>query len=139
MINLSPVPNEGESYWFFADDQIKINTAYLAKVLKIYPFSGCSNKFIYKYDDLLEEVVPYPLMDLWLDGVIDTFWILENTTDFIIELYIPELCPQNVYIARDVDGGWHAFETTNSKQFGFLDITGEIHKELINKTLKTKK
>lgn len=130
METLAPIPEVGKEYSFFLDGRVKEEDKYLARVLAIYPFEATAKKMIYKYDDVYEEVIPNPLMDLWLEAVMDVFWILSEQTDYIVELHIPILCPQNVYVARTVDGGWHAFETTSSRQFGILDVTGELTAKL---------
>lgn len=130
MTNLAPIPEVGEVYWFYANDQVKKETEYPATVTKVIPFWESGTKMIYKYDDYLQEVVAWPLMDIWLELVPEEFWLLSDETDYFIELSIPGICPQNVYAARDTDGGWRVFETQTSKQFGILDITGELYSKL---------
>jgi len=130
MENLTPVPEVGQLYWFYANDQKKKETEYRARVVNVYEYAATATKFVYRYDSLTDEVINYPVMDAWIEEAAELFWILSPKTDYIVELYIPELTNFSVYIARDLDGGWHSFETVNEKQFGFLDITGEIHNKL---------
>ena len=130
MADLAPIPEVGEMYWFYANDQVKKETELPATVVKVIPFWESGTKMIYKYDDYLQEVVAWPLMDIWLELVPEEFWLLSDETDYFIELSIPDICPQNVYAARDTDGGWRVFETQTSKQFGILDITGELYSKL---------
>jgi len=130
METLAPIPKVGEMHIFYADDRVKQTTEYEARILDVYEYAKTGNKYIYKYDDFYEEVVPTPLMDLWLEAKEELFWILAEKTDFIIEARIEDLCPQLVYFARDLDGGWHSFETHTPKQFGFLDITKENYNKL---------
>lgn len=130
MTNLAPLPEVGEEYWFYANDQVKQKTELRAKVKKVIPFKDGEKECIFKYDDYFQEVIDYPIMDLWLEQQPELFWILAEVTDYFIELSIPELCPQSVFAARDVDGGWHSFETHSSLQFGILDVTGDLYVNL---------
>ena len=82
------IPAVGEEYWFYANDQIKKNTEYRATIRRIIPFEESANVFIHKYNDLIEDLVKEPLMDLWLEQMEGLFWILAKETDFIIELSI---------------------------------------------------
>jgi hypothetical protein len=127
MATFDPVPKIGQTYPFFIDDKIDAKSEISATILNIYSFVDSGNKFIYKYDDFAEDVIPIPIMDLWIEEAADLFWILANETDYIIEAHISDLCPQNVYFARTIDGEWHTFETTDKKQFGILDVTGKYH------------
>lgn len=130
METLQPVPKLGEKYWFYADDRIKIETEHLAEIVGIYTLKEADKKLVYIYESHAQELVGYPLLDLWNDEIPLAFWILSDETDYIIEAKIPDLCPQNVYFARTVDGGWHAFEVYSSLQFGILDVTENLHKAL---------
>jgi hypothetical protein len=130
MEKLAPVPEIGEEYWFYANDQVKKETEFRARIMNVIPFEKGDSKIIYKYDEWTEEVVNIPLIDLWTEELLDSFWILSEKTDYFIELDVPELCHYHVYVARDVDGNWHSFETMLSKQFGFLDIYGDNYRKL---------
>ena len=130
METLAPIPKVGEVHIFYADDLVKQITECEARILDVYEYKKTADKYIYKYDSYFEEVVPTPLMDLWLEAKEELFWILADETDFIIETRIDDLCPYMTYFARDLDGGWHAFETHSVRQFGFLDITKENYNKL---------
>lgn len=130
MDKLSPIPEVGQIYWFYADDLVKKDNEFEARITDVYTYEETAKKFVYKYDDQFQEVVPYPVMDLWLEEVMELFWILAGETDYIVRAMIPGLCPQDVYFARSLDGGWHTFETATSKQFGILDVTGELYNKL---------
>lgn len=130
MSKLQRVPKEGETLWFYSNDQIRKQNECKAKVVSVIPFASTASKMVYKYDDYAEDLIAEPVMDLWLEEVLDLFWILSGETDYIIQLYVPDLCAQDVYVARTIDGGWHSFETANFKQFGILDVTGELHDQL---------
>lgn len=130
MTNLAPIPEVGEKYWFYANDEVKQKTEFVATVEKVIPFLDSEKELIYKYDDYLECLVDNPLMDLWLEAVPTEFWLLSDDTDYFIQLDIPDVCPQKTFAARDTDGGWRVFETQNSKQFGILDVTGELYSKL---------
>ena len=133
MSNLPPIPKVGQLYWFYENDQVKLDTEFQAKVIDVYTYDDATEKFIYKYDDALEEIVAYPIVDLWLEEAMDLFWILSEKTDYIIRTEIPKLCPQDVFFARTVDGEWHTFETASPRQFGILDVTGELYNRLHSK------
>lgn len=135
----SRVPDIGESFWFYPNDIIKESAKLKAKVIGVYNFANSDQKFIYKYVDEVEEVIAVPLMDLWIDAVEENFWILAQFTDYILELQIPGLTPLCVFAARDLDGGWHAFETVVPTQFGFLDVDGIYDKAMSDDTGKTTK
>ena len=130
MKKCDPVPEEGRSYGFYANDQVTKDTEHEAKVLRVYTFDESGNKEVYVYNDIFERVESVPVMDLWIEEAMDLFWILEPQTDYIIELFIPTLIGGAVFAARDLDGGWHTFETTDEKQFGILDVTGKLHNKL---------
>lgn len=137
MESLAPVPIIGQKCWFYIDDVIKPENEFEVTIFAIYSYQESAKKGIYKYDNDWEEVVSIPLMDIWINQLQETFWILNPQTDYILELRIPELCPQDVYAARDLEGNWHTFETTLPKQFGILDVTGEIHNKLHQKQIIT--
>lgn len=122
MKELSPPPKEGMIYPFFANDQIKRETCYRARVDKVIPIQESSSLHIYKYDSYFEQVIPYPIMDLWIEALSDIFWILDTETDYILRLCVPGLSSFDIYAARTVDGGWHSFETMGSNQFGILKV-----------------
>lgn len=126
MKTLAPIPKEGDICWFYPNDIIKDNNRYEAKIKKVYPFSSTAWKFIYTYDAYLEDTVSTPIMDIWMEELQTTFWILAPKTDFIIEISVPEVCQQAIYVARDQDGGWHSFVTLMEKEFGILSIPENI-------------
>ena len=88
MTNLAPLPEVGEEYWFYANDQVKQKTELRAKVKKVIPFKDGEKECIFKYDDYFQEVIDYPIMDLWLEQQPELFWILAEVTDYFIELSI---------------------------------------------------
>jgi len=134
MKTLAPIPKEGEIYWFYPNDIVKENNQYEAKIQKVYPFSATAWKFIYTYDDYLEDLVSTPVMDIWMEELKEMFWILASETDYIIEISVPELCQQRIFVARDQDGGWHSFVTIMEKEFGILDTSNSI---IVGETTKT--
>lgn len=127
---MQPVPEQGEMLWFYANDQVKEKTEYQAKVIRVYDYWDSDKRIIYKYDDILQDTVENPIMDLWIENSIDMFWILNHETDYIIEIIVPDLCPQSIFVARDIDGGWHSMITITEKEFGILDVTGELYRKL---------
>lgn len=130
MTSLAPIPKKGDICWFYAGDSVNKKSEYEGKVVNIIPLQKAGYIMIYKYDDYIEDVICYPLMDIWIDQVEDWFWIFDKSTDFILELSIPGACQCSIYAARDLDGGWHTFETIVPRQFGILDVTGELHKQV---------
>jgi len=129
---MTPIPKEKELYWFYADDRITKGTEYAARVIRVYPYLESDQRVIYKYDDYLQDTDSFPLMDLWIDNALEMFWILSPETDYIVEMVVPDLCPQHIFAARDLDGGWHSIITISDKEFGILDTTGEYHRKLHN-------
>lgn len=130
METLAPIPKVGEIYWFYANDQIKKETEYQARVTRIFTIAQTEHVWLQLYDNYLEDVIATPLMDKWIEESMDMFWIMAEKTDFVIELMVPELCQFCIYVARDIDGGWHSFVTHVPKEWGILDVTGEYHEKL---------
>ncbi len=126
MKTLAPIPKEGERYLFYTDDIIKEDHQYIATIKKVYPLELTGAKFIYQYSDYAEDIISVPLLDLWMEALDELFWILDIDTDYILEISVPELCRQPVFVARDLDGGWHSFVVLTEKEFGILDTTKTI-------------
>lgn len=130
MDTLDPIPEVNSSCLFYTNGQITKKTEYKATIKKVYPFALSDRRFIYKYDDWAEEAIVWPLMDLWMEAKDNLFWLLNKTTDYIIEISVPELCPNPIFVARSIDGGWQSFDIVSLKEFGILDVTGKYHNEL---------
>jgi hypothetical protein len=133
MTSLDPVPKKGEHCWFYTDDRVDLKHEHEAIVVEAFSFWDSGFETIARYDDVLEDVIDEPVMDLWIIDQDETFWILDEETDYIIKINVPELTARPIYVARTVDGGWHSFETVSPKEFGILDVTGELHKKVHSK------
>ena len=128
--SLAPIPKKGETYYFYLCGKIKIKDEFEAIIEQVIPYEEGEQYCVRQYYAELEDVVETPILDIWLENQDSTFWLLAETTDYIIEASIPNLTPCKIYFARTIDGEWYSLEVNTPRHLGLLDVTGEYHNKL---------
>ena len=122
------VPEVGKEYYFFDAGKTSPSRCYKAKVIRI--IRPTEKVLVDKYDYDLNQLIPNPIQDIFREESKEVDWIFSGETDLFVECSIPGYDENNIWFARDKNGGWFSMEIQNSWQCGRLDVDGKIYKEV---------
>lgn len=132
---LKRIPEVGEELHFFDDGKMSQSRHYIATVLQVI-----------KYEDAMSIAVP---MREWSDDgnetwltitpIVDIFdiekhnadWLYAETTDYFIEISVPEFDDDNLWCVRTKSGGWFSMDIQSGWQAGLLDTDGSIYQSFL--------
>lgn len=133
-MNNAPLPVVGKKYHFFDDGKIKPSRHYIAKIVKLIPFSEFENV---KYEDLLceEEATQYladkdhtgpNLLEIWKEEIENCDWVFAKETDYAVKAIVEVYDDNPIFFVRDKHGAWFSLGTVTGWESGRLDIDNSL-------------